>query len=219
MKVKNATLVIVLAISFVVFLPEVHAEPSVTIIMEKTTYSYCERLFYIIEVSEVTGDPAIIHIRDETGKGSSAIPIEIANLQNPVPSIIAFEKEVFPLGKYFVDVEYSGSEFTAEFDLVDSDNICIPSAISQFLIEWLNEKILDGYLIDAFQKYVDPKLIDIPFEINEENIHEIDIPDWVKSVGYWWVQGGISDKEFAQVINYLIDENIISSNTEIENKI
>jgi len=219
MKVKNAILIIIVATSFAVFLPEVHAEPSVTIIMEKTTYSYCERLFYIIEVSEVTGDPAIIHISDETGKGSSAIPIEIANLQNPVPSIIAFEKEVFPLGKYFVDVEYSGSKFTAEFDLVDSDNICIPSTISQFLIEWLNEKILDGYLIDAFQKYVDPKLIDIPFEINEENIHEIDIPDWVKSVGYWWVQGGISDKEFAQVINYLIDENIISSNTEIENKI
>jgi len=219
MKVKNAILIIIVATSFAVFLPEVHAEPSVTIIMEKTTYSYCERLFYIIEVSEVTGDPAIIHISDESGKGSSAIPIEIANLQNPVPSIIAFEKEVFPLGKYFVDVEYSGSKFTAEFDLVDSDNICIPSTISQFLIEWLNEKILDGYLIDAFQKYVDPKLIDIPFEINEENIHEIDIPDWVKSVGYWWVQGGISDKEFAQVINYLIDENIISSNTEIENKI
>ncbi len=87
------------------------------------------------------------------------------------------------------------------------------------MIEWLNEKISDGYLIDAFQKYVDPKLIDIPFEINEENIHEIDIPDWVKSVGYWWIQGGISGKEFAQVINYLIDENIISSNTEIKNKI
>jgi len=219
MKVKNAILIIIVATSFTVFLPEVHAEPSVTIIMEKTTYSYCERLFYIIEVSEVTGDPAIIHISDESGKGSSAIPIEIANLQNPVPSIIAFEKEVFPLGKYFVDVEYSGSKFTAEFNLVDSDNICIPSAISQFLIEWLSEKISDGYLIDAFQKYVDPKLIDIPFEINEENIHEIDIPDWVKSVGYWWIQGGISDKEFAQVINYLIDENIISSNTEIKNKI
>ncbi len=219
MKARNTALSIILAISFAVFLPDVHAEPSVTIIMEKTTYSYCERLFYIIEVSEITGDPAIIHIRDETGKGSSAIPIEIANLQNPVPSIIAFEKEVFPLGKYFVDVEYSGSKFTAEFDLVDSDNICIPSTISQFLIEWLNEKISDGYLIDAFQKYIDPKLIDIPFEINEENIHEIDIPDWVKSVGYWWIQGGISDKEFAQVINYLIDENIISSNTEIENKI
>ena len=203
----------------IIFLPATYAEPAVSIVMEKTTYSYCERLFYIIEVSEVTGDPAIIHIRDEVGKGSSAIPIQITNLENPVPSLIAFEKEVFPLGKYFVDVEYSGSEFTAEFELIDSDNICIPTAIGQFLIEWLNERISDGYMIDAIQKYVDPELIEIPFEINEGNIHKIDMPDWVKSIGYWWIQGFVSDKEFAQVINYLIDKNFITAHMEIENEI
>ncbi len=217
--IRNAMLFTIVATSFMIFLPTVYAEPTVNIIMDKTTYSYCERLFYIIEVSEITGDPAIIHIRDETGKGSSAIPIEISKLQNPIPSIIAFEKDTFPLGKYFVDVEYSGSEFTAEFNLIDSDNICIPAVISQFLIEWLNDKMSDGYLMDAFQKYVDPKLITVPFEINEGNIHEIDIPDWVKNVTYWWIQGGISDKNFAQVVNYLIDENIISSNVKNMNEI
>jgi len=209
MKTRNIALTIILATSLVV-LPAVHAESSVTIIMEKTTYSYCEKLFYIIEVSEITGESAIIHIRDEAGKGSSAIPIPITNLQNPIPSLIGFEKNTFPLGKYFVDVEYSGSEFTAEFNLIDSDYICIPESIKQFLIEWLNDKITDGYLMDAFQKYVDTKLIDIPFEINDENIHEIDIPNWVKNVGYWWVQGVISDKDFAQVVNYLMDKKIIS---------
>ena len=105
MKVRNVILPIILTISLI-FLPTAYAEPSVTITMEKTTYSYCEKLFYTIEVSEVTGEHAIIHIRDETGKGSSAIPIPITNLQNPVPSLIAFEKEIFPIGKYFVDVEY-----------------------------------------------------------------------------------------------------------------
>ena len=43
------------------FAPSIFAEPTVNIIMEKTTYSHCERLFYIIEVSEVTGDPANSH--------------------------------------------------------------------------------------------------------------------------------------------------------------
>jgi len=211
MKARNVALVIILVLSLGI-LPSIHADPSVTIIMEKTTYSYCEKLFYIIEVSEITGETAIIHIRDETGKGSSAIPIEITNLQNPIPSLFAFEKDTFPLGKYFVDVEYSGSEFNAEFNLIDSDNICIPVAIKQFLIEWLNDRMSDGYLIDAFQKYVDTKLIDIPFEINDENIREIDIPDWVKNVGYWWIEGGISDENFAQVVNYLIEKGIISVN-------
>ena len=218
MRTRNAILPIILALSSV-FLPAAYAEPSVNIIMEKTTYSYCERLFYIIEVSEITGESAIIHIRDESGKGSSAIPIEIANLQNPIPSLVAFEAEIFPLGKYFIDVEYSGTKSTAEFNLIDSNNICIPQAIKQFMIEWLNDKMPDGYLIDAFQKYIDIKLIDIPFEINDENIHEIDIPNWVKNIGYWWVQGIISDKNFAQAISYLIDKNIISPPILMENKI
>jgi len=219
MRTRIVAFPIILAISFV-FLPAVYAEPSVSIIMEKTTYSYCEKLFYIIEVSEITGEPAIIHIRDETGKGSSAIPIEIKNLQNPIPALFPFEKDSgFAIGKYFIDVEYSGAEFTAEFNLIDSDNICIPQTIKQFSIEWLNDKMLDGYLIDAFQKYVDTKLIDIPFDINDENILKIDIPDWVKNVVYWWVQEVISDKDFAQVINYLIDENIISLSIETENEI
>jgi hypothetical protein len=74
-------------------------------------------------------------------------------------------------------------------------------------------------MIDAIQKYVDPKLIEIPFEINEENIHKIDMPDWVKSIGYWWIQGFVSDKEFAQVINYLVDKNFITTNMEIGNEI
>lgn len=222
MTVRYVILPIILALSLV-FVPWVYAEPSVSITMEKTTYSYCEKLFYTINVSEVTGEPAIIHIRDESGKGSSAIPISITNLENPVPSLIAFEEKIFPLGKYFIDVEYSGAEFTVEFNLIDSDNICIPESVRQFVIEWLlNDKPmknLDGYLMDIIQKDVDKRLIDIPFEINGGNILEIDIPDWVKNIGYWWVQGAISDKDFAEAISYLIDENIISPTIGIENEI
>ena len=217
---------IILALVFassIAFLPSIHAEPSVSIVMEKSTYKYCERLFYIIEVSEITGNPAIIHIRDESGKGSSAIPIEIANLQNPVPALFPFNEEQFVLGKYFIDVEYADSKVTAEFELIDSENICIPESVRQFMIEWLlndtPDKNLDGYLVDMIQKYVDPKLIEIPFEINEENIHKIDMPDWVKSIGYWWIQGFVSDKEFAQVINYLVDKNFITANIGIESEI
>jgi len=219
MKTRNVTLFIILTTSFMVFLPAVYAEPSVNIIMEKTTYSYCEKLFYIIEVSEITGESAIIHIRDEAGKGSSAIPIPITNLQNPIPSLVAFEKEVFPLGKYFVDVEYSGAEFTVEFNLIDSNKICIPGVIKPILTNWLSGNISDGFMIGAFQKYVDKEIIDIPFEINEDNVYGIDIPDWVKNVGYWWIEERISDEDFAQVLNYLIDEQIISVLTDVENAI
>ena len=196
-------------------MPNIHAEPSVAITMEKTTYSYCEKLFYTIDVSEITGDPAIIHIRDEAGKGSSAIPITITDLQTPVPSLIAFEKEIFPLGKYFIDVEYSGAQVTAEFNLIDSNSTCIPELIKPIMANWLSGNISDGFLMDAFEKYVDKKLINIPIEINEENVYDIAIPDWVKNVGYWWIEGIISDEVLGTALNYLIDKRIISFPIEI----
>ena len=49
------------------------AEPQMYATIEKTTYTYCERLVYTIEVSEVTGDLAIIHIRDGAGGQSLSL--------------------------------------------------------------------------------------------------------------------------------------------------
>lgn len=213
------THVLFVAFCITVFLPQVHAEQAVSIIMEKTTYTYCEKLFYTIKVSEVTGEPAIIHIRDETGKGSSAIPIQITDLENPIPSLIPFEKEVFPLGKYFIDVKYGNSNTTAEFELIDSDNICIPGLIKPIMSNWLSGNISDGFLMDAFEKYVDNKLVSIPFEINESNVYNIRIPEWVKNIGYWWIEESITDDELGRAINYLVNRNIIELPTEIENEI
>ena len=93
--------------------------------------------------------------------------------------------------------------------MVESDNICIPLVTKQIISNWLTGNVSDGFLIDAFQKYVDPQLIKIPFEINENNVYDIQIPMWVKNSAFWWIQGLISDNEFAETINYLIDENII----------
>ena len=209
MKAKRIILPVMLPLIFAVFLPSVYAEPSVAIIMDKTTYSYCEKLFYIIEVSEVTGDSAIIHIRDEAGKGSSAIPIPILDLQNPIPSLAPFEEEIFPLGKYYIDVEYSGQKTTAEFTLIDSNKVCIPEVIKPIMSNWISGNISDGFLLDAFDKFIDSKILDVPFEIDESNVYDIEIPKWVKNVGYWWIQGMISDDDLTHNVKYLLDKKII----------
>ena len=200
-------------------LTSAYADPSVTIIMEKTTYTYCEKLVYSIEVSEITGDPAIIHIRDGAGGKSSAIPIPIEKLSNPIPSLHAFEKDIFPLGTYFIDVKYLEIQTTAEFNLIDSDNMCISEAMQPVVVKWINGEFTDGMLISGFQNIVDKKLIDIPFEFTEKNINSLHIPEWVKSVGKGWVMGIISDQMFVQNIQYLIDEKIISFPIERENEI
>ena len=196
-----------------------YAEPSVTIIMEKTTYTYCEKLVYSIEVSEITGDLAIIHIRDGAGGSSSAIPIPIEKLSNPIPSLHAFEKDIFPLGQYFIDVQYLGIETSAEFNLIDSDNMCISEAMQPVVVKWINEEFTDGMLISGFQNIVDKKLINIPFEFTEKNIGKLNIPEWVKSIGKGWVMGIISDQMFVQNLQYLIDEKIILFPIERENEI
>jgi hypothetical protein len=197
----------------------VNAEPQVSIIMEKTTYTYCERLVYSIEVSEVTGEPAIIHIRDGAGGKSSAIPIPIEKLSNPIPSLHAFEKDIFTLGTYFIDVEYLGIQTTAEFNLIDSDNLCISEAMQPVVVRWINGEFTDGMLISGFQNIVDKKLIDVPFEFTELNIDSLHIPEWVKSIGKGWVMGIISDEMFVKNLQYLIDEKIILFPTVKENEI
>jgi hypothetical protein len=196
-----------------------NAEPTVTIIMEKTTYTYCEKLVYSIKVSEITGDHAIIHIRDGEGGKSSAIPIPIEKLLNPIPSLHAFEKDIFPVGKYFIDVQYLGIETTTEFNLIDSDNMCISEAMQPVVVRWINGEFTDGMLISGFQNIVDKKLIYIPFEFTEKNMDKLNIPEWVKSVAKGWVMGIISDPMFVQNLQYLIDEKIISFPIDRENEI
>ena len=206
---RQHLLIMVLVIFSVVSLPSVYATPTVEILMEKTTFRYCEKLFYTIQVSEVTGDPAIIHIRDQTGKGSSAIPIPISNQTNPIPSMIPFDAEIFPLGKYFIDVEYAGVKDSAEFDLIDSENICIPIVMKQVAVSWIDDKMSDGFFIDAINKFVDKDIISIPDKINEKNLEDIHIPKWIKNTVGWWLEDKISDNEFSQAIQYLINKEII----------
>ena len=197
----------------------VFAESQISIIMEKTTYTYCERLVYSIEVSEITGEPAIIHIRDGAGGKSSAIPIPIEKLSNPIPSLHAFEKDIFPLGTYFIDVEYLGIQTTAEFNIIDSNNMCISEAMQPVVVRWINGEFTDGMLISGFQNIVDKKLIDIPFAFTEKNIDSLQIPEWVKSVGKGWVMGIVSDEMFVKNLQYLIDEKIITFPTVRDNEI
>jgi len=123
------------------------------------------------------------------------------------------------LGKYFIDVEYDGSTITAEFELIDSDNICIPGLIKPIMSNWLSGNISDGFLMDAFEKYVDRKLVNIPFEINENNVYDIKIPEWVKNIGYWWIEEAITDDQLGKAMNYLVNHNIIGFPIEMENEI
>ena len=121
-----------------------------------------------------------------------------------------FEAEIFPPGKYVIDIEYAGAKDTAEFDLIDSGNVCISTVMKQFAFSWINNQISDGFFIDAINKFVDKDIIKIPDKINEKNLEDIHIPTWVKNIAAWWLDDKISDGEAAKAIQYLIDKEIIA---------
>ncbi len=199
----------ILAIGLIT-IPNASAAPTIQILMDQTTFIYGEKLVYTIEVSEVTGELAIIHIRDESGKGSSAIPIEISELNTEIPSPYPFEKQIFPEGKYFIDLQYSGAEYTAEFNLIDSGNIVIPFQTKQIAYSWVNNEASGGILIDVIQKTVEKDAINIPYIIDRQQLEKIYIPDWVKIITTWWLEEKISDGTFANAFQHLIDEKIIT---------
>jgi len=208
--VKLGILALGIFVVSLILVPVAFAEPDVEIILEKTTYTYGEKLFYTIEVSEITGDLAIIHIRDESGKGSSAIPFEISELKTDVPSLYPFEKMVFPEGKYFIDVQYSGAEHTTEFELIDLGNLVIPFQTKQIAYSWLINQVSAGIFIDSINKVVEKEDISIPFEINKDNIATIHIPEWFKFTTGWWLEEKLSDETFANALQNLLDRKIIT---------
>jgi hypothetical protein len=209
MKTGQQVILIISVIFSISIFSTAYATPSVQILMEQSTFRYCEKLFYTIQVSEITGDPAIIHIRDENGTGSSAISIPISNLQNQVPSLVPFEAEVFPLGKYFVDVEYSGAKNSTEFNLIESQNVCIPAWIKQLTYYWVTGQISDNSFRDGIQFLIEKEIIVIPKTPANMNKVEAQIPTWVKTNAAWWIDEKISDNDFSQALQYLIKVGII----------
>ncbi len=190
-------------------MPNAFAVPTVSIQMDKTIYSYGEKLFYEIQVSEVTGEIATIYISDEEGKGSSGIPIPISELKTPVPSVYPFEREIFPVGKYFIEVEYSGASDSIQFMLVDSGKIVIPFWIKQVAYYWVSDEISDGTFADAIEFLIQNEIIVVSETEKESTVENAQIPRWVKTNAAWWLEEKISDTDFALGIQYLIKVGII----------
>ena len=199
------------AISFLIILgffsiPAVQAT-SISIEVEKKIYNYGDFLVFTVEVSEVTGDFAILHIIDEIGKSSSAIPIQITEPKMVIPSPFPFESIIYPQGRYTLDIEYSGSSDTAEFELIDSGNIVIPFWIKELAYDWKNEKITEKNYALGIRHLIKEKIIDVQENLSENN--EVKIPNWFKDTTSWWAEGMIPDNDYGKALEFLLKKRII----------
>ena len=60
------------------------------------------------------------------------------------------------------------------------------------------------------QKNVEIDVINIPQKLKGDNLGEIYIPNWVKTIATWWLEEKISDGTFANAFQNLIDREIIA---------
>ncbi len=205
MKIKIGFAIFMMFSMMISSIPVVYALPTVSIYIEKEIYSYGDFLTFTIEVSEITGEPASLHIIDESGKKSSAIPIPITELKTVIPSPFPFESEVYPLGTYTLEIQYSDSTDTTEFELIDSGKFLLPIGTKQVAVAWIQGDISDTF----FMKFLirqNPTLFSTEQNSEPENVK---IPYWVKDTTGWWIDEKISDKEFVTALEYLIKKGII----------
>lgn len=198
---------VLIIMEFIVLFPTVQAV-SITIDTEKEVYHYGDYLVFTVDVSEITGDTAILHIIDEAGKSSSAVPIAISEMKTVVPSPFPFESIVYPEGTYTLNIEYSGASDTAEFELIDVGNIVIPFWIKQLATDWTGGLISNNEFGLGIERLIKENIIVIPEFQSQEN-HDIKIPQWVKTTTAWWNDGMIPDESYAKSLEYLIKKGII----------
>jgi len=77
---------------------------------------------------------------------------------------------------------------------------------------WINEPfVTDKDFARAIGYLIEHEIIKIPYtEPGEETVSSI--PEWVKNSAGWWIEGKISDTEFAMTLQYLVKTGIITVN-------
>lgn len=179
---------------------------SIEISTSKTVYEYGDLLSIIVNVSEVTGEPIILHIIDSSGKASSPINLPIDKLNNTITSPLPFYRTTFSPGIYRIDAEYSGAQANASFNLINS-GIAIPEAFKIIVKTMEQGSPGDKEYAGIIRELINDKIINIANYNNQTN--QIYIPFWFKNNIKWWSDNVISDTEFGSSIQYLIQKGII----------
>jgi hypothetical protein len=198
--------------SFVPILNLAEAEPAVSIETSQSIYHYGEYLSITINVSEVTGDFATIHITDPSQKKSIILQPPISQETHSFPSNHPFDSAIWKSGSYILELEYSGATSSTQFSIQDSGEVAIPFWIRDLATMWITEPLVtDKDFGRAIEYLIQHEVIKIPYT-EPEGDAITSIPDWVKTNAGWWVTEKISDTEFALALQYLIKKGIILVN-------
>ncbi len=178
----------------------------VSITTSKTVYKYGENLSFLVAVSNVTGDTAVLEIVDQSNQSSSPINMIITKPVSNITAPAPFYKTAFAPGTYFLKIQYAGSNATTSFQLVDTGDIVIPPQFKEMASSWVQNQTSNRLFGENIAYLINSKIIMIN-NYQEQNVTEI--PPWFKNDAHWWSNGFISDNDFGYAIKYLIESNVL----------
>jgi hypothetical protein len=212
MKISAMFLSLLVLLSFMPILNPANAEPTISIETSQSIYQYGEFLSITINVSEITGDFAIIHITDSSQKKSILLQPPISQKTHSFPSNHPFDSAIWKTGSYILELEYSGVQSSTQFSIQNTGEVAIPSWIKDLATMWITEPLVtDKDFGRAIGYLIEHEVIKVPYtEAEGDTI--TNIPDWVETNAEWWITGKISDTEFTVALQYLIKKGIITVN-------
>ncbi len=119
---------------------------------------------------------------------------------------MAFYKTTFSPGIYHIDVQYSGSNATTTFKIIDSDKIAIPPQYKIVAQSWSDGQTTDQVFAEQINSLIQYQIIKVS---HTEIIYSLKIPSWLKNNAKWWSDGSISDSDFGLAIQYLINVKLM----------
>ena len=212
MKIAVMLLSLLVILLILPSLGQTFAVSSVTIETSQETYQYGDYFLMRVNVSEITGNDAYIYITNPMERKSLLLQVPIFQEYTEVPARNPFAADVWTTGTYTLEVEYSGAESSVQFTILDTGKIGIPFWIKDLAKMWINEPfVTDKDFARAIGYLIEHEIIKIPYtEPGEETVSYI--PEWVKNSAGWWIEGKISDTEFAMTLQYLVKTGVITVN-------
>jgi hypothetical protein len=173
---------------------------SIEITTSKSTYHFGDYLSITINVSQISGNSATMHIIDANGVKSSPIPIQITNQTTTITAPNPFDSVIYKEGKYIIELEYDGTKSVAEFELTDSGGAVMPLGSNVIVPQWMDGAISDYNLL----KFLADKDVILFSDLD----NDVKIPKWYKNVAMFWSEKKIADQELINGIQYLVNQKI-----------
>ena len=122
------------------------------------------------------------------------------------------QDQVGPTIIRFENIDDSGMETEFAFvvsTVTPSETINIPYWVKSYLLKWTGDN--DTVAVQGIEFMIKEGIIDVPATSSGEvNVNMETIPYWFYNNIEWWSQDQIDDKTFANGLQFLIKEGIIS---------